>query len=279
MYGFRLLPGVSGLGLLSTGMAGLALFLYWETKAKSPILDWRLFRRNRVFALSNAATFVNYSAPRLTIAPGFLISLYLQYIKHLSPQGAGLVMVSQPLMQAIFTPFAGKLSDRVEPQKVASYGMGLTVIGLVLFAFLREGTSLWFVVATMALHGFGFALFSSPNTNAIMGSVDKKFYWVASGIVSTMRLLGNSFSIGTAMLVFSLYIGEAHKITAQNHSAFLLSVKLIFIVFALLCLAGVFASLARGTTRSPASRRETVPASTFLSSITNKKRDYRASNE
>ena len=253
MYGFRLLPGVSGLGLLSTGMAGLALFLYWETKAKSPILDWRLFRRNRVFALSNAATFVNYSA---TYAIGFLISLYLQYIKHLSPQGAGLVMVSQPLMQAIFTPFAGKLSDRVEPQKVASYGMGLTVIGLVLFAFLREGTSLWFVVATMALHGFGFALFSSPNTNAIMGSVDKKFYGVASGIVSTMRLLGNSFSIGTAMLVFSLYIGEA-QITAQNHSAFLLSVKLIFIVFALLCLAGVFASLARGTTRSPASRRET----------------------
>ncbi len=118
----------------------------------------------------------------------------------------------------------------------------------MLFAFLGEKTGLRFVVCTLALHGFGFALFSSPNTNAIMGSVEKRFYGVASGIVSTMRLLGNSFSIGTAMLVFSLYIGEA-QITTQYHPAFLVSVKVIFSIFALLCLAGVFASLARGKMR------------------------------
>ena len=245
MYGFHLVSRVSGMVIFGAGLAGLALFLYWETRVKSPMLDWSLFRHNRVFALSNTATFINYSA---TYAISFLISLYLQYIKHLSPQGAGLVMVSQPVMQAIFTPYAGKLSDRVEPQKVASFGMGLTVVGLAAFVFLGENTNLPFVVAILALHGFGFALFSSPNTNAIMGSVEKRFYGVASGIVSTMRLLGNSFSIGTAMLVFSRYIGEA-QITAQNHPAFLVSVKVIFVIFALLCLAGVFASLARGRMR------------------------------
>jgi EmrB/QacA subfamily drug resistance transporter len=242
MYGFRLLPRPSGVLFLAAGIAGFVFFLFWETKVKSPVLDWSLFRRNRVFALSNVATFINYSA---TYAIAFLISLYLQYIKHLSPQEAGLVMVSQPLIQAIFTPYAGKLSDRLEPRIVASYGMGLTVIGLALFAFLGENTGLWFVVATLAIHGFGFALFSSPNTNAIMSSVEKKFYGVASGIVSTMRLLGNSFSIGTAMIVFSLYVGEV-QITSQYHPAFLLSVKVIFVIFALLCLGGVFASLARG---------------------------------
>ncbi|HUJ70194.1 MAG TPA: MFS transporter [Syntrophorhabdales bacterium] len=246
MYGFQMVSQVSGALILSGGVAGLCLFLYWETRVRYPILDWSLFRHNRVFALSNAATFINYSA---TYALAYLISLYLQQIKHLSPQGAGLVMVSQPVMQAIFTPYAGKLSDRVEPQKVASYGMGLTVIGLVAFAFLSEKTGLPFVVAVLALHGFGFALFSSPNTNAIMGSVEKRYYGVASNIVSSMRLLGNSFSIGTAMLVFSHYIGEA-QITVQNRSAFLVSVRLIFVVFALLCLIGVFASLARGKMRS-----------------------------
>ncbi len=245
MYGFHLLPRITGVLFLSAGILGLALFLIWETKAESPVLDWSLFRRNRVFALSNLATFINYSA---TYAVSFLISLYLQYIKHLSPQAAGLVMVSQPVMQAVFTPYAGRLSDRMEPQTVASCGMALTVIGLALFGFLGEATGLWFVVATLALHGLGFALFSSPNTNAIMGSVEKRFYGVASGIVSTMRLLGNSFSIGTAMIVFSLYIGEA-QITARYHPAFLTSVKVIFVTFALLCLGGVFASLARGKMR------------------------------
>jgi EmrB/QacA subfamily drug resistance transporter len=245
MYGFHLLPRLPGVLFLSGGIVGFALFLFWETKVESPMLDWSLFRRNRVFALSNAATFINYSA---TYSISFLISLYLQYIKHLSPQNAGLVMVSQPLIQAIFTPYAGKLSDRMEPQTVASCGMGLTVIGLVLLTFLGENTGLWFVVVTLAVHGFGFALFSSPNTNAIMSSVEKRFYGVASGIVSTMRLLGNSFSIGTAMIVFSLYIGEV-QITSQYHPAFLASVKVIFVIFAILCLGGVFASLARGKMR------------------------------
>lgn len=244
MCGF-LMASHAGMALLAAGLAGLALFLYWEIRVKSPILDWSLFRHNRVFALSNAATFINYSA---TYGIAYLISLYLQFIKHLSPQGAGLAMVSQPVVQAIFTPYAGKLSDRVEPQRVASIGMGLTVIGLAAFAFLGEGTGLWFVVAILALHGLGFALFSSPNTNAIMGSVEKRYYGVASGIVSTMRLSGNAFSIGTALLVFSHYIGEA-QVTAQYHPVFLLSVRVIFVVFALLCLAGVFASLARGKMR------------------------------
>lgn len=245
MYGFYLLPRLPGLLSLVGGMAVLALFLYWETKAEVPILDWRLFRHNRVFALSNLAAFINYSA---TYSIAFLMSLYLQYVKHLSPQMAGLVMVSQPLVQAIFTPYMGKLSDRVEPRKVSSCGMGLTVVGLVLFAFLGENTSLVFVVATLAIHGLGFALFSSPNANAIMGSVEKKFFGVASGIVSTMRLLGNCFSIGTTMILFSLYIGNV-RITAEHHPAFLTSLRVIFVVFAVLCLGGVFASLGRGKMR------------------------------
>jgi MFS family permease len=245
MYGFYRLPHVSGLLFLVGGMAVLALFLYWETKAKVPILDWGLFRRNRVFALSNLAAFINYSA---TYSIGFLISLYLQYVKHLTPQAAGVIMVAQPAMQALFTPYMGKLSDRVEPRKVSSCGMALTVFGLVLFAFLGEDTSLAFVVAVLALHGLGFALFSSPNTNAIMGSVEKKFFGVASGIVSTMRLVGNCFSIGTTMILFSLYIGNV-LITAQNHPAFLTSLRLIFVVFAGLCVVGVVSSLARGKMR------------------------------
>ncbi len=245
MYGFHLLPGNRGFLFLLIGLAGLWLFVKWEMRVRFPVLEWKLFRHNRVFILSNLATLINYGA---TYAIGFLISLYLQYTKGLSPQNAGLVLMAQPIVQAVFSPYAGKLSDRVEPQVVASCGMGLTVIGLALFVFLGQETPLWFIVGTLALHGLGFALFSSPNTNAVMGSVDKRLYGVASGIVSTMRLLGNSFSIGTATIVFSIYIGQV-RITPERYPAFLTSVRVIFAVFFLLCLGGVYASLARGKMR------------------------------
>jgi MFS family permease len=129
--------------------------------------------------------------------------------------------------------------------------MGLTVIGLAIFVFLGEETPLWFVALVLALHGLGFALFSSPNTNAVMGSVEKRFYGVASGIASTMRLMGNSFSIGTVTLVFSLYVGQV-RITPEHYPAFLMSVQVIFAVFAVLCFVGVFASLVRGRMREKA---------------------------
>jgi len=245
MYGLRLLPAKSGFLFIAVGLAGLGLFLAWEARIEHPVLDWKLLRHNRVFALSNVATFINYGC---TYAIGFLISLYLQYSRHMGPQAAGMVLISQPVVQAAFSPYAGKLSDRVEPQKVASFGMSLTVTGLILFLFLRESTPLWFVIFTLALHGLGFALFSSPNTNAIMGAVDTRLYGVASGVVSTMRLLGSSFSISVAMLVFSLYVGQV-QITPERYHAFLAGVRVIFAVFVVLCFGGIFASLARGKTR------------------------------
>lgn len=159
-----------------------------------------------------------------------------------------MILIAQPVVQAMFSPYAGRLSDRIDPRKVASVGMSCTVVGLIFFAFVAEHTPLWLVIGTLALHGLGFALFSSPNTNAIMSSVDKRLYGVASGVSSTMRLLGNSFSIGIAMLIFSLYVGQV-QITPERYHAFLKSVRIIFVMFAILCGCGIFASLA------PARRR------------------------
>jgi EmrB/QacA subfamily drug resistance transporter len=245
MYGFTILPGLPGVGLILAGGLGIVAFVKWETKVKSPVLDIRLFRNNTVFALSNLAALINYSA---TFAVSFLLSLYLQYIKGLSPQNAGLVLVAAPLMQAIFSPLAGRLSDKIEPRIVASVGMGLTVIGLIFFIFLDQTTSLWFVIVGLLILGFGFALFSSPNTNAVMSSADKKFYGVASATLSTMRQLGMMFSMGMVMVIFAIYIGHV-QITPEYYLPFLKSVDITFIIFAILCFGGIFASLARGKVR------------------------------
>jgi EmrB/QacA subfamily drug resistance transporter len=245
MYGFSLLPRATGAVLVLLGVLAIFVFVRWEKKIENPVLDIRLFRHNTVFALSNLAALINYSA---TWSVSFLLSLYLQYIKKLSPQDAGLILVSQPIIMAILSPLAGRISDRTEPRIVASMGMALTAGSLGLFVLIGDGTSLIFIVISSSLLGVGFALFSSPNTNAVMSSVEKKFYGVASGTLGTMRLVGQMFSMGIVMMVFSVYIGRV-QITPEYYESFVKSLKVLFLISTLLCAGGVFASLARGKLR------------------------------
>ena len=170
MLGFTWLPGFTGMIMILLGILLLAGFAQWEKQTDHPLLDIGLFSGNRVFALSNLAALINYSA---TFAVTFFLSFYLQSIRGFSPEIAGAILITQPLLQAIFSSPAGRLSDRMEPGKVASMGMGLCAAGLLLLAFIREDTSLFFILVALALLGIGFALFSSPNTNAVMSSVEK----------------------------------------------------------------------------------------------------------
>jgi EmrB/QacA subfamily drug resistance transporter len=245
MYGFSLLPGLLGGGLIGAGIAGLGVFVLWELRVSIPVLNVHLFSHNRPFAFSNLAALINYSA---TSAVAFLLSFYLQYIKALTAEQAGLVLIAQPIVQAAFSPLAGRLSDRIEPRIVASLGMAFTAIGLGLFVLVSATTPLWAIIACLLLLGFGFALFSSPNMNAIMGSVERQFYGIASGTLATMRLIGQMLSQGIATLLFALYIGRV-QITPDSYPLFLNSAKTAFAIFAILCVGGIFASLTRGNIR------------------------------
>jgi MFS family permease len=153
-----------------------------------------------------------------------------------------------PAVQALFSPLAGRLSDRIEPRIIASVGMGLTTIGLGLLTFLGQDTAIGFILVSLIILGFGFALFSSPNTNAIMSSVNKRYYGVASATLATMRQIGMTLSMGIAMLLFALFIGRV-EITAEYYPSFLTSTKMAFRLFTALCFGGIFASLARGKLR------------------------------
>lgn len=242
MYGFSQLPTLEAGFLIATGVIFLALFIYQQLKSSFPLLDLHLFLNNKVFAFSNLAALINYSA---TFVINFLLSLYLQNIKSLTPAEAGSILIAAPVMQALISPFAGRLSDRFEPQIIASIGMSLTVIGLVLLIFLNGSVGINYVLFCLVLLGVGFALFSSPNVNATMSSVENKFYGIASATLGTMRLTGQMFSMGITMLVFAVILGN-HPISTANHHLFLKSTKFIFSVLSVLCCAGIFASLARG---------------------------------
>lgn len=251
IYGLSLIPDRTGAYLLVATIAITAVFFNWELKNRNPILKIGVFRNNSVFLFSNLAALINYSA---TFAVTFLLSLYLQYLKGYGPQTAGLILVAQPIVQAVFSPLAGRLSDRVEPRIVASTGMGLCVAGLALFSFLTPETSTVLIIASLIFLGLGFALFSSPNTNAIMSSVDRCDYGVASGMVSTMRLIGQMMSLGIAMLTFSVIMGHV-EIEPGMLGGLMTSIRVAFGIFAALCVVGIAFSLARGNLQ-----RVTAPA-------------------
>jgi EmrB/QacA subfamily drug resistance transporter len=245
MYGFSKLPQLRGILFGLSGVFGIVVFVYFEKKQEFPVVNIQLFQSNRVFAFSNYAALINYSA---TFAIGFLLSLYLQYIKGFDPQQAGLILVIQPLLMAIFSPITGKLSDKIDAGKVASVGMAMISAGLFLIAFITANSSIWFIIPILVVFGIGYALFSSPNTNSIMSSVDKKYYGIASGTVGTMRLIGQMSSMGIAMMIFSIFIGKA-KINPSNYTEFIISIRTAFLIFAVLCFIGIFFSLARNKSK------------------------------
>ncbi len=245
MYGFSQLPGTEGIALVLAGAIAFLVLIRWESRVQCPVLDVNLFLQNRVYAFSNLAALISYCA---TFAVGFLLSLYLQYIKGLEPDQAGLVLLLQPLVMTFFSPYAGRLSDRIEPRIVATIGMALTFLPVAALAFIDRDTSIYFISFSLLLLGLGLSLFTSPNTNAIMSSIERRCYGVGSATLGTMRLVGQVTSMGIAMLVFSVFLGKV-EIVPEYYPQFVASVKVAFAIFAALCFVGIFASMARGSLR------------------------------
>ncbi len=245
MYGFSRLPASLGFVLILLSAIGMYIFFRYENKLEHPLFNFSLFSANQVFFYSCMAALIMYSS---TFSITFLMSLYLQNIKGFTPQFAGLVMISQPLMMTLFSPLAGRMSDRHEPRIIASSGMGLTAAGLASLAFLNPHTSTVFVVLALVTIGLGFALFSSPNANAVVSSVEKRYLGAASGTIATMRVVGQMFSMGIVTLVFALMLGQV-QISPERHDQLLASINTSFMVTSLLCLAGIYLSLRRGNLR------------------------------
>ncbi len=241
MYGFSKLPSVSGWVFLTTGILMALLFLFIETRIENPVFDFKLVFQNRVFAFSGIAALIHYSA---TSATGFFISLYLQYLKGFDARTAGLIMISQPLAMTLLSPLAGKLSDKRNPGTIASAGMGMTAVGLILLCFMTVDTPYYILIMLLLLMGIGFAFFSSPNSNAIMSSVEKRHLGVASAAVGTMRMVGQMMSMGIAMMLLAVFIGK-NPINPSNYPGLISAMRTGFLIFSMLSFLGIFASLAR----------------------------------
>lgn len=216
------------------------LFIWEQKKSLSPLVKLSLFK-NTVFAMSNLAALIHYSA---TFAIGFVMSLYLQLVRGMDAFSAGSFLLIQPCIMAVISPKAGALSDKFSPRVIASGGMGIMMAGLFIFSFLNEATSFYFIAANLAFIGLGFGLFSSPNNNAIMGAVEARFYGIASSIVAVMRLIGQAMSMAIVTLILSIY--KADIVMSEYAKMILEASRHIFFLFGILCVLGLIASLMRG---------------------------------
>jgi len=242
MYGFSAFSKIGfAKFLIIAGVILLLLLIYHELKTTFPIVEVGLFTNNIGYLFSNLAALLNYGA---TFALGYLLSIHLQIVMGFDSQIAGLILISQPFIMAILSPFTGKLSDHVSPFKLASFGMALCALGLFSFSFISETYPLWLIILNLVVVGIGFAFFSSPNTNAVMACVDKKDYGVASSILATMRSIGHSTSMAVVTFIVALKMGETTLEEAEI-PPLISMMRLSFIVFTAVCGIGIFISLKR----------------------------------
>lgn len=241
IYGFSELPRIEGFVLVGVGIVVILIFAFYEKKQEFPVFNIRVFLQNRVFRLSSISALINYSA---TFAISFMLSLYLQYVRGLSPRDAGLILIIQSIVQAAVSLKSGSLSDKMSATFLATTGMAILAVGLVGLCFIGETTSFYFLGGILVLLGLGFGIFSSPNTNIIMSSVDKKYYGLASATMGTMRLTGQAFSMGIAIMAISIMIGNV-ELSPAVHAELISSMRITFIICLVLCLFGVYASSAR----------------------------------
>lgn len=245
---FLLMYGLSEAGngavyiaVAAAGAAAGIIFVSHEMKSADPVVDIRLFRENKGYAFSNLSAMLNYGA---TFAISYLISIYLQVVMGYSSQTAGLIMIFQPLIMALLSPVAGRLSDRFSPFRMSSLGMALCAAGTFMFIFTGLQTHLVFIIAALVVTGLGFAMFSSPNTNAVMSCVEKEDYGVASSILATMRSIGHTFSM--VIVTITVTVLASDMALADVPADVLIKViRVSFIVFMAICIAGVFISLKR----------------------------------
>jgi len=240
--GVSTLPGTGSLLAIVTGLIGIWFFFQLERRTTHPIFDVRLFFASRVFTFSCLASLIIYTA---IFANVVLVSLYLQFLKGMSASNTGIIMMTQPLSMAIFSPFAGRLSDRIEPRIIASIGMAITASGLVMLAQINGISSIIYLLVALIITGLGFSLFSSPNVNAIMSTVEKRYYGSATGSLATMRILGQMGSMALVTLIFALMIGQV-EIQPSNYANLEQAIRTCFIIASGLCVPGFVFSLVRG---------------------------------
>jgi len=221
---------------LAGGAVLLVAFVLFERTREAPMVDLSLFRIPTVSPTLLASLFQAMA----NFAVLFLVIMYLQGVRDLTPLHASLLLVPGYLLGGLVGPFSGRLADKVGAVWPATVGLAVQIVALFVYAQLGTTTALWLVVLAAVVNGIGGGGFFPANTAAVMKAVPGRQFGVASGMLRTFANVGMVFSFAVAILVsarsiprglaFAIFVGTTHlsrhlagTFTTGLHAAFLSS--------------------------------------------------------
>lgn len=202
-------------GLLPTGLALLAAFIWWESHSAAPMMPPALFR-SRAFSAANLLTLLLYFAVSGTF---FLLPFMLVRAYGYSATLTGAVFLPFALIMGVLSSWAGGLIDRWGAKRPLVLGPLVVAAGLTLFGRPLGDGDYWTTFAPpMALLGLGMALTAAPLTTVVMSAVDADKAGIASGINNTIARLAALLAVAVAGLVALSVFGSAlrERVTAVN---------------------------------------------------------------
>lgn len=204
-------------GLELAGAALLAAVLMRrQADHPAPMLPIDLFRRP-IFALSAVTAMCSFAAQGLAFVS---LPFYFEHSLGLTAVATGFLITPWSLVVGIMAPIAGRLSDRFPAGILGGIGLVILAIGMVLLATLPDNPSIANIVWRMAVCGFGFGFFQSPNMKALMSSAPADRSGGASGIVATARLTGQTIGAALAAFCFSLFVAQGPTIALALGAGF-----------------------------------------------------------
>ena len=229
--------------LLVVGIIAFVVFCVLEYRINRPAIQVRLFTDSAPYTLANLSNLVNFIA---IYSVTYVMATHLQTVYGLSSSIAGLVMMSTPVIQAICSPFAGRLSERIEPNRIATAGMVAVSLGLVFLVQVGAIIPLPLIIVGLLFIGFGSAIFASSNTAAVLVCVDNEHKSEANATISGMRGIGQCCALAMAGAVYQFTIPNAtvssvDAATLASSNAVIMAASLIFaVITVVLCIAAAW---------------------------------------
>lgn len=241
------------LGEIALAILSLAFFVWWEERVLHPLLDLRLFRI-RAFVAGNVARFADFAAAGMHT---LTMPLFLQLALGLDPFRAGLLMAPTPVMLALLSPVAGRLSERISPRLLSALGLAVMGVSLASVAFLKPGAGPVEVVVNLTFLGLGVGLYQTPNNHSIMSSIPENRLGVASSFISMIRSVGQSVgTAGASAILSAMLLAMAGQTSLQELrraasaevdpsllAAFMRGFRYVYWSAGLVCFVGATASL------------------------------------
>lgn len=227
---------------LVVGVVCLVAFAFVEWRVELPMIALRLFRLPTM-SPSLAASFFQSLA---NFAILFLLIMYLQGVRHLSPLAGSLWLVPGYLLGGVAGPFAGRLTDRVGAALPATVGLLMEVVALLVYLQLTVTSPLWMVSLGSVINGVGAGAFFPANTTAVMRASPPRDFGLSSGLLRTCANVGMVFSFAAAIvaaahsiprgIAFAIFVGSANLSGARGaafvtgiHTALYLGIALMLV--------------------------------------------------